>query len=170
MSNKIQRHADICKELNELTAAKDHDYGDSTHATFQKFGIISYLTRLYDKLNRASVLAKNGGDAKVTDEKLEDTLLDMANYCILAVDDLRQEKKTADTVPINLGDLGTTNPHNSSDSYDCIIIKYTGFCDNCQNANTKFCDECNRNTPLNSPIPSNCQLTAPIPSNYCPNN
>lgn len=161
MSNKVQRHADICKELNDITAAKDHDYGDSTHATYQKFGIMSYLTRLYDKLNRASVLAKNGGDAKVTDEKLEDTLLDMANYCILAVDDLRQEKKN---IPIVPNDLGITNAHTSC---DFVNIKYTEFCDNCQNFNTKFCDECDK--PSNRLMPSN-GLTIPIPSNYYPHN
>jgi hypothetical protein len=140
MSNKILRHADICKELNQIAADKDHDYGNSTSATYQKFGIVSYLTRLYDKLSRASVLAQNGGDAKVTDEKLEDTLLDMANYCIFAVDDLRQEQKEK-------------NGGNTS-----ITTATYSFCDNCQNFKTRFCEQCITTA------------TDYYPSNYCPNN
>ena len=56
-----------------------------------KYGLTSFLVRLEDKLNRARTLSKQ--EAKVKDEKIEDTLLDMANYAILAVLELRGEKE-----------------------------------------------------------------------------
>jgi hypothetical protein len=46
--------------------------------------------RLEDKLNRARTLSKK--EALVNDEKIEDTLLDMANYAILAVIELRNQE------------------------------------------------------------------------------
>lgn len=34
--SKVQRHAEICKEINNLYERKNHDYGDSFHQTFAK--------------------------------------------------------------------------------------------------------------------------------------
>lgn len=52
-----------------------------------------------DKLNRVRTLSlkkenEKIDDAKVTDEKIEDTLLDLANYSILAFMELYLDKKT----------------------------------------------------------------------------
>jgi hypothetical protein len=57
-----------------------------------KYGLVSYLVRIEDKLNRARTLSQK--DRMVNDEKLEDTLLDLANYAILAVIDLKQEEQS----------------------------------------------------------------------------
>ena len=88
---KVERHFAIVKGLNDLYARKNADYGDSVHDTYMKYGLTSFLVRLEDKLNRARTLAKQ--DALVKDEKLEDTLLDMANYAILAVLELQDSNK-----------------------------------------------------------------------------
>ena len=88
---KVERHYEIVKGLNDLYARKNADYGDSVHDTYMKYGLTSFLVRLEDKLNRARTLAKQ--DALVKDEKLEDTLLDMANYAILAVLELQDSNK-----------------------------------------------------------------------------
>lgn len=48
-----------------------------------------------DKLNRVRNLNKDNvkiSDAKVKDEKIEDTLMDLANYAILAIMELKREK------------------------------------------------------------------------------
>ena len=34
MENKVAKHMEICKGLNALYERKNHDYGDSFHATF----------------------------------------------------------------------------------------------------------------------------------------
>lgn len=54
MENKsnVERHADICKEINALYAKKNHDYGDSFHQTFLEEGLAMARIRLGDKLSR----------------------------------------------------------------------------------------------------------------------
>lgn len=84
--DKIELHKQICNSLNKLYKDKNHDYGDSVHDTFEKYGLTSFLVRMEDKLNRARTLDKV--ESEVKDEKIEDTLLDLANYAILAVIEL----------------------------------------------------------------------------------
>lgn len=81
--DKIERHKELLENLHTLYVTKNHDYGDSVHDTYMKYGITSFLVRLEDKLNRARTISKK--EQLVKDEKLVDTLLDMANYAILAV-------------------------------------------------------------------------------------
>lgn len=84
--NNIEKHQEICNYLNNLYAKKNHDYGDSVHDTFLKYGLTSFLVRMEDKLNRARTLSTK--DALVNDEKIRDTLLDLANYAIISVIEL----------------------------------------------------------------------------------
>lgn len=94
MEDKIELHEHLLAGLHDLYVRKNHDYGDSVHDTYVKYGLTSFLVRLEDKLNRARTLSTK--DGFVADEKLEDTLLDMANYAILAVIEMKAEK-TEDT-------------------------------------------------------------------------
>jgi len=83
IEEKIQKHQELLNTLHEVYIAKNHDYGDSVHDTYNKYGIVSFLVRLEDKLNRARTISSKS--QMVEDEKLKDTLLDMANYAILAI-------------------------------------------------------------------------------------
>ena len=87
---KVARHYAICQKLNQVYKAKNHDYGDSFGDTYKKLGIISAVTRLSDKMNRLMSLAVSH-EAQVKDEKIEDTLLDMANYAIMTLIELGYE-------------------------------------------------------------------------------
>lgn len=87
---KVARHYAICQKLNQVYKAKNHDYGDSFGNTYKKLGIISAVTRLSDKMNRLMSLAVSH-DAQVKEEKIEDTLLDMANYAIMTLIELGYE-------------------------------------------------------------------------------
>lgn len=87
---KVALHYAICQKLNQVYKAKNHDYGDSFGDTYKKLGIISAVTRLSDKMNRLMSLAVSH-DAQVKDEKIEDTLLDMANYAIMTLIELGYE-------------------------------------------------------------------------------
>ena len=71
---------------------KNHDYGDSVSKTFDEYGLTSFLVRMDDKMNRIKTLIKVG-DAAVTGEHIEDTLLDLANYAILALTEIEFRKK-----------------------------------------------------------------------------
>lgn len=77
----LDKYDAIVKKLRDTYEAKNHDYGDSFHSTYLKHGAIAGIIRMEDKIARASVLA-SGKVAKV-DEKLQDTLLGLANYAIM---------------------------------------------------------------------------------------
>lgn len=90
---KVTRHLEIAKALNQLYDSKGHDYGDSFGETYRKLGIISSLTRISDKYNRLISLAtKPEEERKVKDESIQDTLLDLSNYCIMTVIEMEAEK------------------------------------------------------------------------------
>lgn len=74
-------HWTICQKLFETYKAKNADYGDSFAQVRQKYPN-AILIRLNDKLNRLETLM-NGAEQHVNDESIEDTLLDLANYCIM---------------------------------------------------------------------------------------
>ena len=92
--NKVDMHFDICAGLNKIYEQKNHDYGDSFHDTFVEEGLAMARIRLSDKLNRFKKLSRlTGEDGQlVKDESIEDTLLDLANYAIMTVMELRLEK------------------------------------------------------------------------------
>ena len=91
---KVARHLEITKTLNQLYDSKGSDYGDSFGETYQKLGIISALTRISDKYNRLISLAtKPEEKRKVKDESIQDTLLDLSNYCIMTVIEMEVEKE-----------------------------------------------------------------------------
>lgn len=80
-------HGQICKQLNDTYKAKNKDYGDSFHRSFVEFGPTAALVRISDKYYRAMNLLR-GYDPQVKDESIRDTLLDLANYCIMTVQEL----------------------------------------------------------------------------------
>lgn len=91
--NKVQLHKKICEELNETYKKKNSDYGNSFGETFDKLGIISAITRISDKYNRlVSLCMKSEEERMVKDESISDTLLDMANYCIMTEIELRNKQ------------------------------------------------------------------------------
>lgn len=74
----------IAEDIAELYEKKDAAYGDSFGSTYDKLGIISAVTRISDKYNRLCNLATNNGVDNLG-ESLEDTLKDMAAYCIMTI-------------------------------------------------------------------------------------
>lgn len=84
--NKLEMHINICKNLSEIYKKKNHDYGDSFSETYKKLGIISAVTRITDKYNRlVSLSTKPESEREVLDETIDDTLIDLANYCIMTL-------------------------------------------------------------------------------------
>lgn len=78
----VQDFDNVLVELSNTYVAKNADYGDSFHESVREFGLLAGLVRIGDKYNRLkSLLTKK--DQKVKDESIRDTLLDMANYCIM---------------------------------------------------------------------------------------
>ena len=85
-NQKVLHHRAILSELNVIYEKKNHDYGDSFHASWEEEGFAMSRVRLSDKLNRFKTLSKTKGNGgKVSDESIRDTLMDLANYAIMTV-------------------------------------------------------------------------------------
>lgn len=93
--DKVAKHKLICEQLNDIYARKNADYGDSFGKSFKDYGLTMACIRLDDKLNRLKALRT--ADAHVKDESIEDTLLDLANYAIMTVIELRGEDMVVPT-------------------------------------------------------------------------
>lgn len=92
--NDVQRFGRIQVELCDTFKSKNADYGNSFSQLYQEFGdngIITAAVQISHKYHRFMNLAK-GTPAKVN-ESLRDTLLDLANYCILTVMELDKAKE-----------------------------------------------------------------------------
>lgn len=88
MDNLVD-HAGICGELTSIYRKKNADYGNSFSRAVEKYGLISALTRISDKFNRLESLILHK-EQEVKDESVQDTLLDLANYCIMTVMEIRK--------------------------------------------------------------------------------
>lgn len=89
---KTERHMEICEEQNHLYDKKNHDYGDSFHVSYLEEGMAMPRIRLGDKLNRFKTLTKGMEIALVNDESVRDTLVDLANYAIMTIMEIDEER------------------------------------------------------------------------------
>lgn len=81
----------IVKGMIETYVRKNHDYGNSFDKSLDKFGLVASVVRIGDKMNRIESLVQK--EAMVQDESIRDTLLDMANYAIMTVMWVDNQKK-----------------------------------------------------------------------------
>lgn len=89
--SKRDMHIQICKELTDIYTRKNHDYGSSYGNTRKKYSD-AIMIRLSDKFYRLETLFR-GAKAQVSDESIVDTLMDMANYCIMEIIEMRSENE-----------------------------------------------------------------------------
>ena len=82
--DRVEQFKKIAEEIASLYEIKDKCYADSFGSTYDKLGIISAVTRISDKYNRLCNLATNP-DIDNLGESIEDTLKDMAAYCIMTL-------------------------------------------------------------------------------------
>lgn len=93
--DKGLRYTKIVNEMYEIYKAKNADYGDSVHDTFVKYGLLSFLVRMEDKISRLrSLTLKGKKEQRVKNESILDTLQDLANYAILAIIELEEQADT----------------------------------------------------------------------------
>lgn len=97
-SNNIDNSNEIdilIDNLHSLYLKKNSDYGNSF--TFVRARISNaIMVRLYDKYNRVnSLLHKDINEVK--DESINDTLIDLINYCILELLEINFEKNLTNT-------------------------------------------------------------------------
>lgn len=78
---KEELHRELCTFLHSMYIAKNGDYGDSFAKVRAEYPQ-AILIRLSDKFERLKSLY-NSDKQLVKDESVQDTLLDLANYCLL---------------------------------------------------------------------------------------
>ena len=78
--NYVEIFRKVQDECYELFKKKNTDYGNA----FEDYGTIGILVRMNDKIRRA-ININNKQITLVNDENLRDTLVDLHNYCALAI-------------------------------------------------------------------------------------
>lgn len=82
----------LAKQLVETQKRKNADYGSSFTQTLNEFGLVASATRMSDKFNRFKSLMRCGSTARVEDEKIEDTLMDLAAYALMTVEWIKKNQ------------------------------------------------------------------------------
>lgn len=82
---------DIAESQIRLYESKNADYGNAADKLYESYGLTYYLIMLEQKLLRLKNL--NNKTDEANNESIEDSLLDMSNYAILAVESMRKESK-----------------------------------------------------------------------------
>lgn len=77
--------AEISQEQLYTYRKKNADYGNAFEKSMNEDGLLVAKIRIGDKIRRINSLIKNNGEGQVTDERLEDTYLDLANYCVMTI-------------------------------------------------------------------------------------
>lgn len=82
----------LANQLIDTQKRKNADYGSSFDQTLHEFGLVASATRMSDKFNRFKTLMRCGSSARVEDEKIEDTLMDLAAYAIMTVEWIKKQQ------------------------------------------------------------------------------
>lgn len=90
----IGQYDNIIQYLRDTYIKKNSDYGDSFKESCDEEGIAAARIRMGDKWKRFKNLSQK--IVPMVEESLRDTLLDMANYCIMTVMWLDNTNKPSD--------------------------------------------------------------------------
>ena len=91
IQKEIKMFDELTKQMSSTFAAKRKDYGQTTSETYDKFGPVSMLVRMHDKMGRLDNLLGKSMKNNVG-EKVEDTLLDLANYALITILEIRKRE------------------------------------------------------------------------------
>ena len=85
MKTRVEQYDSVSADARETFVRKNKDYGDS----FATYGPVGVIIRLGDKIQRLASVTKSGVTLVET-EKIDETLLDLANYAKMAIILLRE--------------------------------------------------------------------------------
>lgn len=109
LMDNMSCHERLCRELNDLYAKKNRDYGNSFHDTYLEERLAIARIRLSDKLERFKRLSH-----KCEYESIRDTLIDLANYALMIIMEL--DMKVVDMKKKDKG--GSYGPTEKTDNND----------------------------------------------------
>lgn len=87
MQQRTEQFVKLTEQMIDIQSKKGMDYGEETDGlrNLRRRGVHGVVARIGDKLSRLESLTQPGRTAQVVGESLDDTLLDMANYCLLLI-------------------------------------------------------------------------------------
>lgn len=97
---RISQYNKIREEAFEIFKKKNSDYGDA----FADYGSVGIIVRMGDKIRRMSNITSNS-ITLVEDERLRDTLLDLANYAVMGLMLLDEKSSTESAIEENVENM-----------------------------------------------------------------
>lgn len=85
-ADKLRIHKELTDKIHHLYETKNMDYGDSMHPLFEEYGLTAFLVLFEIKINRIKSLQHKSSHY----ESLEDSLMDLANYSLIALTEIQQ--------------------------------------------------------------------------------
>lgn len=82
----------ICGQLADILKKKNHDYGDSFYRMYKKHGNHAPMLHMEEKLERLDTLLGTTEVSNHVRESIEDSLIDLAGYCVLTIISRMREK------------------------------------------------------------------------------
>ena len=89
----MESYKDYTDKLADILAKKNAAYGDAFGKSIEKYGYVAALVRMSDKWNRLNTLMLDSNGIDNLGESVQDTLLDLAVYCVLTMAELDNEDK-----------------------------------------------------------------------------
>ncbi len=103
----IAFHRECIEKMHTTLIEKNHDYAGASADPFSNFTRVEvldicspeqgFLTRMSDKFSRITTFVKQGV-LKVKDETVVDSLVDLANYCILMAAYIKSKRDKAQMI------------------------------------------------------------------------
>lgn len=114
---KYQKHLDLCNEFHNTYLAKNDDYGDAFSKLYAEVGFLAAYTKIADKFYRIQSLSKKGEENRKVNETMRDSLMDLANYCMMCV----MEMDNAESVDPDFVKPSIPCPHGYRDWDKCPV-------------------------------------------------
>lgn len=90
VDNNVEDFATIVKEMCELYAKKNHDYGNAFGEIIKEVGLPYGVGKLKEKLKRIETLINTKAEVN---ESIEDSLIDLGCYAIMTLSYIKQKKE-----------------------------------------------------------------------------
>ena len=87
MFNYKEEHKKLCDLMHEIYIKKNSDYRNSFSDLYDEYGSIISEIHIREKFDRFKQLRTNESQVG---ESIEDTLMDMANYCLLTLLEMKK--------------------------------------------------------------------------------
>lgn len=122
MDKNLSSVSDAYKHLVSVYEAKNSDYGNSFEECCNKFGLVSAVVMMNDKLNKINSLYDKS--SMKVDESLVDTLLDLANYAVMTAVWMNNNDVSNDGVRNSQQDASSkSSPCNAKDLFsDSVFV------------------------------------------------